>query len=48
MVVLRKNLSIERGETLLFDEIRYFFYITNDRDFTAEEVVYESNDRCNV
>ena len=30
MVVLRKNLSVERGEKVLFDDIRYFFYITND------------------
>src|SRR5262249_28174334 len=29
MIALRKNLSIERGEKVLFDEIRYFFYITN-------------------
>ena len=47
VVVLRKNLTIERGGTALFDEIRYFFYITNDRKFSAEEVVSESNDRCN-
>ena len=47
MVVLRKNLSIERGEDVLFDDIRYFFYITNDRDLTAEQVVFEANDRCN-
>ena len=30
MVVLRKNISVEKGEEVLFDEIRYFFYITND------------------
>ena len=47
MVVLRKNLTIEKGETALFDDIRYFFYITNDRDFTAAQVVFEGNDRCN-
>ncbi len=46
MVVLRKNLSVERGETVLFDDVRYFFYITNDRDLTPEQVVFESNDRC--
>ena len=32
MVVVRKNISVERGELRLFDQIRYFFYITNDRD----------------
>jgi hypothetical protein len=47
MVVLRKNLSIERGETVLMDDVRYFFYITNDRDMSARDVVYASNDRCN-
>lgn len=47
MVVLRKNLSIERGETALFDNVRYFFYITNDWDLPAAEVIFEANDRCN-
>ena len=31
----------------LFNEYRYFFYITNDRKMTAEEVVFSANDRCN-
>ena len=47
MVVLRKNLTVERGETALFDDIRYFFYVTNDRTLTAAQVVFEANDRCN-
>ncbi len=47
IVVVRKNLSIERGETVLFDEIRYLFYITNDSDAEASQIVYEANDRCN-
>jgi Transposase DDE domain group 1 len=47
VVVVRKNLSVEKGERVLFDDIRYFFYITNDRDLTAAEVVYFANDRCN-
>ena len=47
MVVVRKNLSVEKGEQLLFDEIRYFFYITNDRTLTAAEIVLFANDRCN-
>ena len=47
VVVLRKNLTIERHGVELFDEIRYFFYITNDRDMSAVEVAYQSNDRCN-
>lgn len=47
MIVLRKNLSIEKGVRRLFDEVRYFFYITNDPRPTAEEVVFEANARCN-
>jgi hypothetical protein len=30
MVVVRKNLSVGKGQNLLFDDVRYFFYITND------------------
>ena len=30
MIVLRKNISREKGQARLFDEIRYFFFITND------------------
>lgn len=47
MIVLRKNLSIERGEQVLLDEIRYFFYITNRRDLGWDEVVQDANERCN-
>ena len=46
MVVIRKNISHEKGDHLLFDEIRYFFYITNDREATAAEIVFGCNDRC--
>ena len=47
MVVIRKNISREKGEQVLFPDERYFFYITNDREWSAEEVVFEANDRCN-
>lgn len=46
MIVVRKNISKEKGHLRLFDEIRYFFYITNDRDSSAAEVVFSCNDRC--
>jgi len=46
MVVVRKNLSREKGEHVLFDDIRYFFYITTRWDLSAEEVVYLANERC--
>ena len=47
VVVVRKNLSVERGEAVLFDDVRYFFYITNDRATPADEVVFLANGRCN-
>ncbi len=47
MIVVRKNLSVEKGENVLFDDILYFFYITNDRDLSAAEVVFSCNHRCN-
>ena len=47
MIVLRKNISIEKGEKPLVDEIRYLFYITNRRDLAWYEVVQDANERCN-
>jgi hypothetical protein len=47
MVVVRKNLSVEKGERRLFDDERYFFYITNDREKSGAEIVFFANDRCN-
>ena len=47
VVALRKNVSVERGENVLFCEYRYFFYITNDRDMTADEVIDQARQRCN-
>jgi Transposase DDE domain group 1 len=46
MVVVRKNISREKGERRLFDEVRYFFSITNDWSSEAWEVVFTANDRC--
>jgi hypothetical protein len=47
MVVVRKNLTVEKGEIRLFDDVRYFFYITNDRNMSCTEIVFFANDRCN-
>jgi hypothetical protein len=47
LVILRKNLSVERGEQVLFPEVRYFFYITNIEDKTAGQIVQFCNQRCN-
>jgi len=47
VVAVRKNLSVEKGEQVLFDDLRYFFYITNDESTPAAEIVLLANDRCN-
>jgi hypothetical protein len=47
MVVVRKNISVEKGEKVLFDRIVYFFYLTNDWGPETNEVVFAANDRCN-
>ena len=45
-LALRKNISKAKGEQTLFDEIRYFFYITTRHDLTPAEVVFAANKRC--
>lgn len=48
LIVLRKELEVhEPREQRLFDDYRYFFYITNEGENTPEEVVFSGNDRCN-
>lgn len=46
MVVVRKNISREKGEEVLLPEIRYFFYVTTREDLSRDEVVREANERC--
>ena len=46
VVALRKNISKMKGEQVLFDEIRYFFYITTRTDLSTAEVVACANERC--
>ena len=47
IVVVRKNLSIAKGEQVLFDDVKYFFYISNDWGTPTGEIVFLANDRCN-
>ena len=47
VVVVWKDLEVTQGQQKLFDDAKCFFYITNDRDASAEEIVFEANDRCN-
>jgi len=47
VVAVCKNLTVAQGQTLLFDDLKYFFYITNDRSTPAEQIVPTANGRCN-
>ena len=47
LIVVRKNLTVEKGEILLYDDYEYFFYLTNDRDSPAADIVFGANQRCN-
>lgn len=46
VVALKKDISKTKGEQTLFDDIRYFFYITARHDLTPAEVVFAANKRC--
>jgi hypothetical protein len=46
LVILRKNLERRDGQGQLFATYNYFFYLTNDRQATLEEIVFSANDRC--
>ena len=47
MIVVRKDLSVGKGQRHLYDQYRYFFYITNDRRTLPGNLVLEANGRCN-
>jgi hypothetical protein len=46
LVAVKKIIRVTKGQLELFDQERYFFYITNDWEISTAEVVYRSNDRC--
>lgn len=46
VIVLRKLITEERGQRCLDTYFRYFFYVTNDRGLSREQVVAEANHRC--
>ena len=46
LVVVRKNISVQRGEAVLFEDIKYFFYLTTRTDYRAQEIVALANQRC--
>ena len=46
LVVVRKNIIVQREEQVLFEDIKYFFYITNHTNYGAEQIVALANERC--
>ncbi len=46
LVMVRQTIAVGRGQARLFDEIRYRFDRTNDREAAARELVSKANDRC--
>lgn len=46
VVVLRKTITEHRGQLCLGNADRYFFYLTNDFNSSAKEIVRHSNQRC--
>jgi hypothetical protein len=46
LIIVRQTIAVEKGQTRLFDEIRWRFYLTNDRKGTPRELVFKANDRC--
>lgn len=47
MVVVKRILKVTKGQLRLQDEVRYFFYVTNIEDMTADEVVCFNHKRAN-
>ncbi len=47
LIVVRKNLSVEKGGVWLFDDYVYFYYLTNDWTSSPSQIVFEANQRCN-
>jgi hypothetical protein len=46
LIIVRQTIQVEEGQLRLLDEIRYRFYLTNDRQGTPRALVFKANDRC--
>lgn len=46
LVVVRKNIRVQKGEVTLSDEVKYFFYLTNHTRYDAEAIVGLAHERC--
>ena len=46
LIIVRQTIMVEEGQLRLLDEVRYRFYLTNDRTRTGRDLVLRANDRC--
>src|SRR5262249_9224061 len=46
LVIVRQTIRVEEGQARLFDEIRWRFYLTNDRKGTGRGVGFTANHPC--
>jgi len=47
VIVCKKELDIMEGQLMLFEDVKYFFYITNIKDQSAEELLTFMHGRAN-
>ena len=45
LIVVRKNISVRQGDKVLVEDIKYFFYLTNQPSYSGPELVSLANGR---
>jgi hypothetical protein len=45
LIIVRQTIQVEQGQARLCDEVRYRFFLTNDREATPRALVFKANDR---
>jgi hypothetical protein len=46
LIIVRQTIMVEKGQLRLLDEVRYLFYLANDRAATPRALVFKANGRC--
>ena len=46
LIIVRQTIKVEEGQLRLHDEVRYRFYLTNDRKAAPRALVFKANGRC--
>jgi hypothetical protein len=46
LIIVRQTIQVEEGQLRLLDDIRYLFYLTNDRATAPRALVFKANGRC--